>query len=81
MSCKYSNIFGKPNEGFHKERLFGLAKNDLIATIILVIIIAIIFNVSLLKTALFAFIIAEVSHWLFCVNTPIINNIVGVKFE
>lgn len=32
---KYKDIFGKPNEGFHKTRLFGMAAFDMIGTILI----------------------------------------------
>lgn len=37
MSCpfaQYSDIFGKPNTGFHSVRLFNIAVYDVIATIL-----------------------------------------------
>ena len=30
--CQYSEIFGRPGEGVHKERLFGLAAVDVLGT-------------------------------------------------
>ena len=38
MSCpfaKYSDIFGKPNTGFHSSRIFDIAINDLFGTILI----------------------------------------------
>ena len=32
MSCKYSDMFGRPAEGVHRHRIGGLAAVDLIAT-------------------------------------------------
>ena len=31
--CKYANIFGAPNTGSHKYRIFNIAIIDVIATI------------------------------------------------
>lgn len=30
--CKYSEVFGRPGEGVHRERLFGMAAVDLLGT-------------------------------------------------
>ena len=38
--CKYKDIFGKPNEGVHKHRLFNIAIVDMSFTIIAAAIIA-----------------------------------------
>ena len=38
--CKYKDIFGKPNEGVHKYRLFNIAIVDMSFTIIAAAIIA-----------------------------------------
>ena len=34
MSCPYANILGVPGQGVHAPRIFGLARNDIIATIL-----------------------------------------------
>jgi hypothetical protein len=34
MPCPYANILGVPGEGVHAARIFGLARNDIIATIL-----------------------------------------------
>jgi ABC-type polysaccharide/polyol phosphate export permease len=81
MFCEYSDIFGKPNEGVHAERLFGMAKVDLVMTMVVVIIISIVFGVSMLKTGLIVFTLAQMMHVLFCVNTSFVNNILGIHFE
>jgi hypothetical protein len=35
----------------------------------------------LLKTAFFTFLIATLTHLLFCVNTSFVNQVLGIKFE
>ena len=71
LFCEYKDIFGKPKEGFHAKRIFGLAFNDLIGTIIIAIIIAWYKGYSKIKTIINLLIIGEISHYLFCVETPI----------
>lgn len=67
--CKYANIFGQPNEGVHKYRVFDFAIVDIICTILAGYLISKYFNKSLFLTILFMFIIAIFVHELFCVKT------------
>lgn len=71
--AQYKDIFGKPTEGPHSVRFLDFAVVDIIATIILAIVISYIFNVDLTTTIIFAFIIGEISHYLFCVDTKFIK--------
>ena len=74
MLCKYKNIFGDPNKGFHSSRLFGLASNDLIATIILTILIIFFYKQNItnaIKTILMMFLFVISIHRIFCVNTAL----------
>ena len=48
MPCSYKNILGKPNEGFHKSRFFGYARNDVLGTVIVGILLGAFFSVSFL---------------------------------
>lgn len=41
--CKYKDILGVPNSGFHSARLFGFARNDFIGTFGIAFIITLIF--------------------------------------
>ena len=67
MFCEYKDIFGKPGEGFHSTRLFGMAANDLIGTIIIILIAVAYFNsyYPVLVIPLATVFI----HKLFCVET------------
>lgn len=69
MLCKYKDIFGKPGEGFHKERVFGLALYDIIGMLILSIAISYAFNFHILKTFLLLTLFVIFIHKLFCVDT------------
>ncbi len=77
MFCEYRDIFGKPGEGFHKERLFGLAAYDLIGTIILIIVISLLSGISLFIVAGITAILTILTHKLFCVETAL-NKKIGI---
>lgn len=70
---KYSNILGKPNEGMHKKRLGVFAFNDIVGTIIISLFISYIYKLNLIKVLLILFIVGELLHWLFCVETTVIK--------
>lgn len=80
MFCKYNNLLGEPNKGAHKARVFGFARNDILLTLILTIIICLIFKTNFIITLLVLFIIGELLHVLFCVNTKFVN-MLGIKFN
>ncbi len=81
--CKYKDILGVPNQGFHSARLFGFARNDLLGTFGIAFLIAIIFyRKTLLKSfliiSIILFILAILLHRLFCVNTTLNKMIFGI---
>ncbi len=69
MFCEYKDIFGKPNEGFHKDRIFGLAAWDLLGTIIIIIIAVNYYN-SCLPVIIIP-LATILIHKLFCVDTAL----------
>ena len=71
--CQYKHALGEPGKGFHEKRLFGLAANDLLGTIFIGIIIAIILNINPIITVLALFILGELLHLLFCVDTAFLK--------
>jgi hypothetical protein len=75
MSCPYANVLGVPGEGVHAARIFGIAQNDLIMTIIAAIITAYALNISFLFSFTTWFVAGEVLHYLFGTNTAIIKMI------
>lgn len=88
MTCpfaKYSDIFGKPNEGVHSTRLLDIAIVDLLATIggsvIISGIISFIIKENLSKIFIIIFFIllllGIIFHRLFCVDTTINKLIFG----
>lgn len=78
MLCQYRDALGKPGEGFHKDRLFGLAANDLIGTIILIVIIALVSGWNVLMVGLVVTVITVLMHRAFCVNTELNKKIFGI---
>jgi prepilin signal peptidase PulO-like enzyme (type II secretory pathway) len=81
---KYCGIFGKPNEGVHKYRLFGMGLVDLIGTLLLAIILKLFINKlkdeNIIILFLVIFAIGQVLHFLFGVNTAFIN-FIGFEFS
>ena len=69
--CKYKDALGKPKEGIHSYRLFGIAIADVIMTIVAGMIISFIFKISLIYTLIFLFILGIILHRIFCVRTTI----------
>lgn len=76
MFCEYKDIFGKPGEGVHKYRIFGLAAVDLILTIFAAVFLAkqtgknffLIFGVLMFLSVIF--------HSLFCVDTALMKFVI-----
>jgi hypothetical protein len=75
MPCPYANALGVPGEGVHAARIFGLARNDLLMTIIAAIITAYAFNISFLFSFATWFVIGEILHYLFGTNTAFLKMI------
>lgn len=71
MLCQYKNIFGEPNKGVHKYRLFGIAIIDLLLTIILAFCISYFFSFNFFIVFFILMILAIILHKLFCVQTTI----------
>ncbi len=71
MFCKYNDIFGLPNTGLHKYRIFNLAIVDILSTIFLAYIIVYFTHWKFLYVLLGCFIGGILAHRLFCVRTTI----------
>jgi hypothetical protein len=67
--CKYKDVLGKPNEGIRKYRVFDIAIFDTVVVIISAYVIARLFNLPFLVTALVIFVLGIIAHRLFCVRT------------
>jgi len=69
MPCPYSELLGKRGEGVHAKRFYGFALNDTLMTIAAAILTSIIFNVHIGYSLTGWFIIGEVLHVIFGVDT------------
>lgn len=65
------DIFGKPNQGVHSYRLFGLAIVDVIMTIVGAYVISYVFRISFVPTLWIVFILGILLHRYFNVRTTI----------
>jgi hypothetical protein len=75
MPCPYANILGIPGQGFHATRFAGLAVNDTLATILLALITSFVWKLSFLQTFVGWFIIGELLHYYFGVNSAFLRMI------
>lgn len=73
MPCPYANALGEPGKGVHAARIFGLARNDLLMTIIASIITAYLFNISFLGSFIAWFVTGEVLHYTFGTDTAFLR--------
>lgn len=71
--CKYKDILGVPGKKLHSVRIFGFALFDTVETIVGAAIIAYLFGVNFWITLLVLFVVGEILHWLFCVDTACIK--------
>jgi len=71
--CKYKNLFGIPNQGIHQHRIFGLATMDIIQTIIGALLISWFFKIKFWICLVTLFVIGEVLHILFCVDSAFLR--------
>ena len=71
--CKFKDIFGKPNEGIHKYRLFNIAIIDVIFTIIGAYLLNkyIFKKTDFIVILIILFILGIIAHRVFCVRTTI----------
>ena len=69
--CKYKDVLGEPKKGIHSYRFLGFAIMDVIMTLLGALIIAYVFQLSFLYTALTIFALGIVLHRIFCVRTTV----------
>lgn len=80
--CPFRDLFGKPGEGAHRTRIFGLALVDLLATVGLSALICRVLKVNFLsQEGLLVFMIlmllSLLLHKLFCVETTLTKAVFG----
>lgn len=78
MSCPYKYIFGIPGKGFHSERFLGIALYDTLGTIVLALLVSYFFRVKIVTSIIGMFILGEVLHYLFGVQTAFLT-LIGIK--
>jgi hypothetical protein len=71
-SCPFKDIFGKPGTGVHSTRIANFAVADTLMTIIGAFLISKYFQKPFLITLLLFFLLGELLHWVFCVDTTFI---------
>jgi hypothetical protein len=73
MACPFKNALGVPGQGFHSMRFMGVAVGDTVGTIVLALLISRNFGLEFIPTLLFLFILGEVLHWYFGVDTAVLR--------
>ena len=76
--CPFRFALGVPGEGVHALRLFGLAVNDTLMTIIAAIFTSYAFNINLGISLLVWFIAGEILHYGYGVNTAFLK-MIGIE--
>lgn len=73
--CPYKAIFGRPREGAHSWRFLDVAVVDSVLTVLLALVLQKIFFKNFLFWQVLAvtFVIGELMHWYFCVDTKVIQ--------
>ena len=75
MSCPYKHILGIPGEGVHARRIWGLAMNDILLTIAGAILTCILFRFPFWPTLIAWFVVGEILHYAFGVQTAFLTKI------
>lgn len=69
--CQYKDIFGKPNSGVHRYRIFNIAIVDVLCTFLGAFAISYFCKVNYLATLFILFLSGVILHRIFCVKTTI----------
>jgi len=69
--CKYKDMFGKPNSGLRRYRIFDIAIMDTAVVILFGIAISKLARTPLPQTLAFLFLLGIIAHRLFCVRTGV----------
>lgn len=76
--CPYQYILGVPGQGVHALRVGGIAFNDTWMTVVAAVLIAYFYGYSFLYTLVGLFVLGEVLHYLFGVQTAFLT-MIGVE--
>lgn len=74
-ACPYKYALGVPGEGVHARRIFGLAMNDIIGTILIAVITSWISGVGFFYSFAIWFILGEILHYIFGTPTAFLKMI------
>ena len=69
--CQYKNIFGEPDTGVHRYKIFGIAIVDTLLTILAAAILSYLFKWNFWWVLIILFALGIVAHRLFCVRTTV----------
>lgn len=69
--CKYKDLFGKPNAGLRKYRIFNIAMLDCAVVIVIGYLISWYFKWNLWITLGGLFLLGIFAHRMFCVRTGV----------
>jgi hypothetical protein len=75
MPCPYANALGVPGQGVHASRIFGLALNDILATIALAFLTTLFIRISFLRSLVLWFILGEILHYYYGTKTAFLKMI------
>ena len=70
---KYSEIFGRVDEGIHRFRILDTPVVDFVLTFLLAMLITWLTKIPLVITTLGCFLLGIIIHILFGVNTPVLT--------
>ena len=73
MSCPYANSLGIPGQGVHATRFMGLALYDLLGTLGLAILTYFVLKINIVYSFLGWFLLAEILHYAFGVDTAFLR--------
>lgn len=71
--CPFKDIFGAPGTGVHSIRLFDIAVVDTVLTILGAVYLAKYKGWNVYWTVFWVFVVGEVMHVLFCVDTTVVK--------
>lgn len=71
--CKFKNILGEPGKGIHKLRIGNFALLDALGTIILGWLLSKYTKLTVIQSIIGLFIVGQMLHFIFCVDTAFMN--------
>ena len=69
--CPYKYLFGEPNKGIHKYRLFDISIFDVIVTILIAFFFSEYFKINFYEITIALFLLGIIIHRIFCIKTTV----------